>query len=174
MSTVELEVQDNLYLVLQQFQLKAAGQQPRLVLDNIRIQANVSDEQINSRYGVLDLPPGTRIRIPAHSPDCNQVVEHAISAVKDDITGQLYEQSIKNPVITGDKLRSMGVTTFRRFEKGEIYRGAIKANVEKLPDVWGVIATPTDEEYIVTTSVLLQHTKVCHGTGGDWAPPGWN
>lgn len=174
MSTVEQEVHDNLYLLLKKFEEKTGAQQPRLVLDNIRIQANVPDEQIDSRYGVLDLPEGTRVRIPPHSPDCNQVVEHAIGTVKDDITGQLYEQSIKNPVINGDKLRSMGVTTFKRFEKGEIYRGAIKANVEKLPDVWGVIATPTDEEYIVTTSALLQHTKVCHGTGGDWAPPGWN
>lgn len=174
MSTVEQEVHDNLYLLLKKFEEKTGGQQPRLVLDNIRIQANVPDEQIDSRYGVLDLPEGTRVRIPPHSPDCNQVVEHAIGTVKDDITGQLYEQSVINPLIDATKLRKMAVTTFKAFEKGDIYKGSVKANVMRLPDVWGLIATPTDEEYTITTGLLPGHSKVYHGTGGDWAPSGWN
>lgn len=168
------EVEDNLFKVLQKYQARAPGQQPRLVLDNIRVQANVADDQISSRYGVLDLPPDTRIRIPAHSPDCNQVVEHAICAVKDDITGQLYYQSLRSPVMDGVKLRSMAWNTFQRFEKKKIYDGAVKANVERLPDVWGLIATPSDQEYTTTKHVQPTRNRAYPGTGGDWAPPGWN
>lgn len=174
-STVQMEAEDNLKLVIDRFR-NIAGTEPRVVMDNIRIQAGIDDQRIEGRdpqHPVL-LPEGHRIRIPTHSPDCNQVAEHSIAALKDDVIRQLYEQSQLDTTITAEQLRLMGKKAFERFEQGQFYKGGVAHNVARMPDVWGLIATPSAEEYTTTTHTEPHHNSTYHGTGGDWAPPGWN
>lgn len=172
-STVQLEVEDNLFLLVTHFHRKTGGLYPVLVLDNIRIQDNVADDVLDSRYGWLSLPTGSRIRIPTHSPDCNQVVEHVVAAVKDGVAGELYHQALQNPVITAEQLTHMGKAVFDKFKNKQLYKDGVAANVAKLPDVWGLIATPVDQQYQTTTHKCPSHNRTYTGTGGDWAPSGW-
>lgn len=46
---IELEVADNIYLMVQEFE-RRAGVQPITMRNNIRIQANIPDDKIESRY----------------------------------------------------------------------------------------------------------------------------
>jgi hypothetical protein len=80
-STVTAEVADNLVLMIDKFK-EATNEYPILMLDDMKIQANIPDRRIESRYGTRVLPEGCRLRFPAYSPDINQCVEHSIGVVK--------------------------------------------------------------------------------------------
>lgn len=165
-STVQQEIEDNLYLIVEKFR-QATGEDPILIMDNIRIQAQVPDDMIDSRYGILQLPAGSRIRIPAHSPDLNQVAEHSIAAVKMATREQLYRESVVTGKLSPVGLQRIVEGVFHKFETAEIFTGAVVKNVEKMPWVWQVISG--DE------GVVIHHPETFEPyqcTGGDWAPGG--
>lgn len=167
-STVELETADNLYLIVKAFR-HATGEDPILVMDNIKIQANIPDDWIESRYDNTWLPPGCRLRIPKYSPDFNQVAEHTVACVKHETASLVYKHCCKSGKLSPVGLQTMVEQVFRKIIKGELYRGSVAANVSRMPLVWQVISSSTDVVCVdPRTGARYQ------GTAGNWAPNGLN
>lgn len=165
-STVQEEIADNLYLIIQAFR-EATGEDPILVMDNIRIQAQIPDDWIECRYGNALLPAGCRLRIPAHSPDLNQVAEHSVATVKTETRMQLYRESVISGVLSPVGLQRIVEQVFHKFENGEIFRCGVEKNVLRMPFVWEVIKGDAGS--------VVHHPEsgepyLC--TAGDWAPAG--
>lgn len=160
-STVEAETADNLYLIYQAFKART-DDEPIFQMDNIRIQANIPDDRIDSRYGTARLEKGQRIRIPPYSPDINQVVEHAVGAIKDSVIDQLADESARGVEFSKASLQRIVTEAFVKFEKGQLRPGLVARNVRKLPYVWKAISLPLGEIFIDDE----HHTH--HGSGGDW------
>jgi hypothetical protein len=165
-STVQEEIADNLYLIIQAFR-EATGEDPILVMDNIRIQAQIPDDLIESRYGDVVLPAGCRLRIPAHSPDLNQVAEHSVAAVKTESRMQLYRESVITGVLSPVGLQRIVEQVFHKFERGEIFRCGVEKNVLRMPFVWEVIS---GDEGSVVHHPESGEPYLC--TAGNWAPGG--
>lgn len=160
-STVTLEVADNLHLMVDRFR-QITGENPIIMMDNVKIQAKIPDERIESRYGTITLPPGCRLRFPPYSSDIDQVAEHTIAAVKGAATEQLFEECGREVHFTEVSMQRIFKDVFRRFEKGQMYPKGVEHNVAKLPTVLKVIASEEDEWF---TDV---HGKRHHGSNGDW------
>lgn len=156
-----LEVADNLYLMVERFR-QIAGEDPIIMMDNVRIQANIPDDCIESRYGTALLPAGCRQRFPAHSSDIDQVAEHTIAAVKGAATEQVFEECSREVHFSEVSLQRIFKEVFSRFEKGKIYPRGVEHNVAKLPTVLKVIASEEDEWFTDA------HGKRHHGSNGDW------
>lgn len=135
---------------------------PIIMMDNIRIQANVNDKVIKSRYGTVTLPGGCRIRFPAHSPDINQVVEHTIGAIKGGISSQVFDECARKVKFSKMSLQRIFRETIRRFEKGELYPRGVEHNFEKLPVVLEVISAPEGQIF------MDRNGKARVGSGGNW------
>lgn len=166
-STVAEEIQDNLSLMLQHYK-KVTGEDPVLVMDNARIQSCIPADCIQSKHGDFPLQPHQRVKLPAHSPDLNQVAEQSVGAIKGDVIGQLADrvQACKGSKgrITGEQLTSMGKLAAERFAKGLLFDGGVRASVYRMPDVWAVVGADEDcEVHVAGHRTLL-------GTAGDWAP----
>ena len=167
-STVELETADNLALIVEAFR-DAAGEDPILVMDNIKIQANIPDDWIESRYGNTVLPSGCRLRIPKFSPDFNQAAEHTVACVKQETTNLVYKHCCKSGQLSAVGLQTMVEKVFQNIIKGELYNGSVAANVSRMPLVWQVISGSTD------TGLVDPRTGATYqGTAGNWAPNGLN
>lgn len=160
-STVQEETCDNLYLIVKAFR-EATGEEPILVMDNIRIQANIPDDGFDSRYGRCDLPGGCRFRIPTHSPDFNQVAEITVGAIKSGARAQLYQECAVNGVLSPVGLQRIVEDQFTLFEKGLMCPQMVEHKVRRLATVLGVISTPQGQLY----TDLQGHTHP--GSGGDW------
>lgn len=152
---------DNLYKMVEVFQ-KKTGVQPHIMMDNIRIQKNIPDDIIVSRYGNINMKPGTRIRFPERSPDINQVVEHSIGAVKSAIIGQLFTMAAEKKKFDPNILMRITTAQMRRFEEGKLFNNGVKHNFNKLPTVWEVIGSPEGQ------LVIDPNGKVHTGSGGNW------
>lgn len=163
---MQQEIEDNLCKIVEEFRAKT-GEDPILIMDNIRIQAQVPDDLIDSRYGLMPLPAGSRIRIPAHSPELNQVAEHSIAVVKMETRAQLYHESAFTGKLSPVGLQRIVEQVFHRFERADINAGAVVKNVEKMPFVWEVI---TGDEGAVVHHPETGVPYLC--TGGNWAPGG--
>lgn len=162
-STVEEEVRDNLYLMVEHFR-EVTNEEPIIMMDNIRIQANVPDKEWSCRYGDMQMDKQlmTRITIPKHSPDINQVVEHSIGAVKAGITEMVFMEVAEQTVYSEHSLMRVCKEVMKKFEKGEIFKDGVKNNFAKLPTVMEVIAA--DEGEVVWDEKGKAHT----GSGGNW------
>lgn len=160
-STVEAETADNLYLIHQAFKAKT-DDEPVFQMDNIRIQANIPDDRIDSRYGTAALEQGQRIRIPPYSPDINQVVEHAVGAIKGSVIDQLADESARAVNFSERSLQRIVAQAFKMFEDGLICHGSVAKNVRKLPYVWKALSLPLGQLFVD----VEHHTH--HGSGGDW------
>lgn len=157
-ATVHEESCDNVVLAIRQFK-QLTRQMPILVLDNIKIQAQVPDRIIDSRYGQEYLDEGCRVRIPTYSPDFNQVAEHVIAFIKREVRNYLYK--LNGP---------MGAHTLQQAVKtavGLIEHQHIAKNVLKMPTVWGIVST--DHGSIYTDYEGKEHP----GSGGWWPPSAW-
>lgn len=152
---------DNLYKMVEVFQ-KQTGVQPHIMMDNIRIQKNIRDDLIVSRYGNMHMGQGTRIRFPERSPDINQVVEHSIGAVKSAIIGELFTRAAEKKKFDPKTLISITTAQMKRFEKGQLFNNGVKHNFNKLPTVWEVIGSPEGQ------LVIDPNGKVHTGSGGNW------
>jgi hypothetical protein len=168
LSTVEAEIADNLHFVVEGFRQKT-GCDPIIVMDNIKIQANIPDDWIDSRYDSENLPPGCRIRIPTYSPDFNQVAEHFVACVKEETKSMMYARCCTHPELTGRGLQWMVEQVMFKIKRGELYNGSVARNVMRMPFVWQVIASSVDT--VLTDPRTGAQYK---GTAGDWAPPGLN
>jgi hypothetical protein len=167
-STEQLEIEDNLYFVVTKFR-EQAGEEPTLIMDNILIQAGVEDDWIDCRYGVLGLAAGCRIRITTHSPDFNQVAEHIIALGKRETRNEMYRLCCRTGVMRGRTLQWAVTQVFNKIKRGDVYKGSVAANVQRMPLVWRVIGSSQD------TVVTDAHTgKKYKGVAGDWAPAGLN
>lgn len=142
----------------------ASGRQedPIIMMDNIRIQANVDDRVIRSRYGTVTLPEGCRIRFPPHSPDINQVVEHSISAVKGGMSNQVFDDCAAKKHFSKMSLQHIFKQTVRKFEDALLFPRGVEHNFEKLPVVLEVISAPNGQ------LIIDRHGKTRVGSGGDW------
>jgi hypothetical protein len=141
---------------------EVAGEHPIIMMDNVRIQANIPDRTIKSRYGTTTLPRGCRLRFPPHSSDIDQVVEHTVGAVKGAATEQVFDECCRQVVFSHASLQRIFWEVFQRFEKGELYHLGVEHNMRKLPFVLKVIAAGENEW--VTDSNGKQHL----GSNGDW------
>lgn len=163
---MQQEVEDNLYLMVERFRevTAASGLQedPIIMMDNIRIQANVNDRVIKSRYGTVTLPEGSRIRFPPHSPDINQVVEHSISAVKGGMSSQVFDDCAGKKHFNKMSLQRIFEKTIGKFETGQLFPRGVEHNFEKLPVVLEVISAPDGQIF------MDRHGKTRVGSGGDW------
>jgi hypothetical protein len=162
-STVEEEVRDNLYLMVKHFR-EVTGEEPIIMMDNIRIQANVPDKKWECRYGWMEMDDDltTRIEIPTHSPDINQVVEHSIGAIKSGITDMVFTEVAEHTVYSEVSLMRVCKAVMKKFEKGELFRKGVAHNFAKLPTVLEVIAAEEGEE------VWDEKGKLHTGSGGNW------
>lgn len=160
-STVTLEVADNLYLMVKHFQ-EITGEDPIIMMDNVKIQANIPNTTIESRYGTLNLPEGCRLRFPPHSSDINQVVEHSIGALKGGATEQLFEECGREVKFSEHSLQRIFKHQFKLFEQGHLYPKGVEHNMAKLPTVLRVIASEEDEWF------LDENGKQHHGSNGNW------
>lgn len=162
-STVEEEVKDNLFLMVKHFK-EVTGEEPIIMMDNIRIQANVPDKEWSCRYGDMQRPMGqlTRITIPVHSPDINQVVEHSVGAVKHGITDMVFTEVAEKKKYKKHSLQRVCKAVMKKFERGEIFKNGVAHNFRKLPTVLEVIAANEGEE------VWDEKGKVHRGSGGNW------
>jgi hypothetical protein len=142
------------------------GEDPIIMMDNVRIQANIPDKIIESRYGTITLPEGCRLRFPPHSSDIDQLVEHSIGAVKGAATDKVFDECCHGVVFSGESLRRIFKGVFKRFEKGELYHRGVERNMRKLPTVLRIIASGEDEWF--TDPDGKQH----HGSNGDWPNAG--
>lgn len=152
------ETCDNLVLAINRFR-HVTHEMPYLVMDNIKIQAKVPDQEIESRYGRAHLDAGCRIRIPTYSPDFNQVAEHAIAFIKRNVRNYLYR--LNGP---------MGPYTLQQAVKKAVQlisHQHIVKNVLKMPTVWGIVST--DHGSIYTDYEGKEHK----GSGGWWPPSVW-
>ncbi len=165
-STVAEEIADNLSLMLQRF-TEVTGEDPVLVMDNARIQSSIPADCIESKLGDVTLQPQQRVKLPAHSPDLNQVAEQSVGAVKGDVIGQLADhvQAGKGG-ITAVQLTQMGKLAAQRFARGELFAGGVRKSVHRMPDVWAVVGADEGSQVAVVGHGTLQ------GTAGDWAPAG--
>jgi hypothetical protein len=168
-STVEEEIRDNLYFVIKNFRFETDGEDPILVMDNVNIQAGVPDDWVESRYGDFLLPAGCRLRIPTHSPDFNQVAEHFIALVKRETRNMVYQRCIEHGRLQETSMQWMVEVVFNKIKKGELYKGSVAANVQRMPLVWRVISS--SKQTVVTDPCTGRQYK---GTAGNWAPPGLN
>lgn len=163
---MQLEIADNLYLIVKEFR-EVTGEDPILIMDNIKIQAQIPDDFIESRYGDIYLPAACRIRIPAHSPDLNQVAEHSVAAVKTETRAQLYAESVASGRLSPVGLQRIVEQVFHKFENAKIFAGGVVRNVLKMPWVWEVI---TGDAGSVVHHPETGEPYLC--TGGNWAPGG--
>lgn len=155
-STVQDETADNVVLAVRHFKLMT-GVSPILVLDNIKIQANIPDLVVASRYGFEALDPGCRIRIPTYSPDFNQVAEHTVGGVKRCTRNRLYDCS--------GNLQSRSLQHIvREVVLNDLHYDAVVKNVLQMPTTWGIISTPVGCTY--TDAEGKDH----NGSGGWWTP----
>lgn len=153
---MEAETEDNVVLALRHVK-RVTGVSPILVLDNIKIQANIPDLVVRSRYGFETLDPGCRIRIPTYSPDFNQVAEHTVGNVKRITRNDLYECSGN---LQGRSLQHMVLQVV----KHKLKYDAVVQNVLSMPTTWGIISTPVGCTY--TDAAGKEHK----GSGGWWPP----
>lgn len=160
-STVTVEVADNLWKMCHWF-YQHTGEWPIVMMDNIKIQANIPDRVIESRYGTLTLPEGCRLRFPAHSPDINQCVEHAVGVVKEAAADQVFSECCQQVQFTDVSLRRIFQGVFNRFKSGELYPKGVEHNFDKLPAVIQVIGS--QEGAIVQDNKGKEH----YGSGGNW------
>lgn len=167
-STVEEEIADNLYLLVKRF-INIAEEYPILVMDNIKIQANIEDDYVMSRYGDLYLPAGCRLRIPTYSPDFNQVAEHTVACVKQETKNAMYVRCSSNAQLDGRGLQHMVEKVLRAIKSGELYNVSVARNVMRMPFVWQVIGSSK-----VTVLTDPRTGRQYNGTEGNWAPPGLN
>lgn len=135
---------------------------PIIMMDNVRIQANIPDEEFDSRYGMTTLPPGCRKRFPPHSSDIDQVVEHTVGAVKGAATEQVFKECCEQVKFSAATLRRIFKNVFKKFEDGELFHLGVEHNMRKLHTVLKVIASEEDEWF--TGSDGRRH----HGSAGDW------
>lgn len=174
-STVSAEIADLLYLIVRKF-IRYTGEQPILVMDNVRIQARIPDDKIVSRYGTIDLPADCRIRIPPHSPDFNQPAEHMIAEIKKLMRRLLYHQCMKTKgVLQRGDLMTIFNNAMLKIKRKKVYKNGVLHNVMKMPTVWGIISTPKGEQYIEPAYRGQQNPpkKAVHeGSGGDWPHAG--
>jgi hypothetical protein len=163
-STVAEEIRDNLSLMLQRFAAKT-GEDPVLVMDNARIQSSIPADCIESKHGDIQLQPHQRVKLPAHSPDLNQVAEQSVGAVKSDVIGQIADhvQAGKGS-ISAEELTRMGKLASEHFAAGQVFDGGVRKSVYRMPDVWAVVGADEDSEVHVAGHGTL------HGTAGDSAP----
>ena len=164
MSTVAEEIADNLSLMLDHYK-KATGEYPVLVMDNARIQSCIPADFIESRHGDIMLQPQQRVKLPAHSPDLNQVAEQSVAAVKQDVIGQLADHAQADKgVVTPEMLTRMGRIASENFAAGRVFKDGVRHSVYRMPDVWAVVAADDGSE-VHTASHGVQL-----GRAGDWAP----
>lgn len=156
-----LEIADNLYKMVKRFR-KLTGEDPIIMMDNVKIQANIPDTTIESRYGTIQLPEGCRIRFPPHSSDINQVAEHSIAAVKGGVTEQVFAESCREVTFTDHSLQRIFKDQFKLFENGKLHPRGVEHNFAKLPTVFKVIASGEDEWF------TDEHGKRHHGSHGNW------
>lgn len=133
------------------------GVSPILVLDNIKIQANIPDREIGSRYGIETLDEGCRIRIPTYSPDFNQVAEHTVGSVKRITRNNLYDTS-------GDLQGKSLQHWVHEVVVNRLHYDWVVANVLSMPITWGIISTPHGCTF--TDAAGKEHK----GSGGWWPP----
>lgn len=143
-------------LTLRHFK-QVTGVSPILVLDNIKIQANIPYLVVHSRYGYETLDPGCRIRIPTYSPDFNQVAEHTVGNVKQKTRDRLYGCSGN---LQGRSLQHIVHQVVRH----DLHYEAVVQNVLRMPTTWGIISTPVG--YTYTDAAGKDHK----GSGGWWPP----
>lgn len=163
-STVAEEIGDNLSLLWQHFE-RITGCKPVLVMDNARIHSCIPRDCIESKHGDISVRPHQRVKLPAHSPDLNQVAEQSVGAVKGDVLGQLADHvRAGKGSISAEVLTHMGRRASERFAAGEVFNGGVRKSVCRMPDVWAVVGADEDSEVHVAGHGTL------HGTTGDWAP----
>lgn len=160
-STVQEETCDNLFLIVEAFR-EATGEEPILIMDNIRIQANIPDDGFDSRYGRCDLPAGSRFRIPTHSPDFNQVAELSVGSIKNGARAQLYHECAVHGALSRVGLQRIVEHQFSQFEKGHMCPCMVEHKVRRLPTVLGVISTPQGQLY------TDEEGQTHPGSDGDW------
>lgn len=153
---MEAETEDNVVLALRHFK-RVTGASPILVLDNIKIQANIPDLLVRSRYGFEALLPGCRIRIPTYSPDFNQVAEHTVGNVKGHTRERLYSCSGS---LQGRSLQHHVLQVLKK----DLHYESVVQNVLRMPTTWGIISTPVGCTY--TDAAGKDHK----GSGGWWPP----
>lgn len=167
LSTVAEEIADNLSLMIQDFK-RETGEDPYLVMDNASIQACITGPEVESRQGSVPLPVSDRDKLPAHSPDLNQVAEQSVGAVKGDVIGQVADYVQRSAgaecYITPALLWSFGNQARLNFSDTKIFVGGVSKSVERMPDVWAVVAAEVDEQ------VSVGQGRLVDGTAGDWAP----
>ena len=161
-STVEMEVQDNLYLMVQHFMKETGGQTPKIMMDNIAIQSGIEDGKIDSRYGTIVLPRADRIRFPPYSPDINQVVEHSVGAIKTGALNGIYTHVASHTRMHPHSLQAIVKQQVQLFKKGELFKGGVLHNIQKLPSVIKAISLPEGQCFTDARG------KVHYGSGGDW------
>lgn len=160
-STVTLEIADNLYKMVEHFRAKT-GEDPIIMMDNVKIQAGIPDNKIESRYGTITLPDGCRIRFPPYSSDINQVAEHSIAAVKGGVTEQVFEECCRQVHFHKHSLQRIFKNQFNLFEQGYLHPKGVEHNFAKLQTVFRVIASGEDEWF------MDENGKMHHGSNGNW------
>lgn len=156
-----MEVQDNLFKMVQVFK-KKAGCMPKIMMDNIAIQANIPDDRIDSRYGTIELATEDRIRFPQYSPDINQVVEHSVGAIKTGTLNGLYTAAASHTHMHPRSLQIIVKQQADLFAQGELFKQGVAHNFKKLPSVWRAISMPEGQCFTDDWG------KVHYGSGGDW------
>ena len=175
LSTVSQEIADLLYLIVQRFR-KYAHEDPILVMDNNRIQSCLPDDKISSRYGTIDLPPSSRLRIPPHSPDFNQPAEHIIAEIKKQMRSLVVQHCARSGKLQPADLQKIWRAAVNKIKKKKVYVGGVAKNVLKMPVVWGIISTPKGQTWVEAAYRDQQNPpkKAKHtGSGGDWPPAAW-
>lgn len=158
---MEIEVADNLYLMVQKF-MEVTGETPKIMMDNIGIQANIPDDYIDSRYGRIDLPPADRIRFPKYSPDINQVAEHSVGAIKAGAVNGLYSVVAAHTHMHRHTLQHIVKQQSDLFAQGQIFNRGVEHNFQKLPSVLKAISLPEGQYFVDAGG------KIHYGSGGDW------
>lgn len=160
-----MEVADNLYLMVKKFREKT-GTTPKIMMDNIAIQANIPDDRIDSRYGTIELPPEDRIRFPEYSPNINQVVEHSVGAIKGGTVNGLYTALASHTRMGPHSLQTIVKRQVELFEQGELFKQGVEHNFRKLPSVIKAISLPEGQSFVDDWG------KVHYGSNGDWVNSG--
>lgn len=160
--TMEAEIADLLYLTIERWRKLVPEEEPCLILDNVNIQAGIPDRHIHSRYGSIDLPAGNRIRIPPHSPDCNQVAEHAVGACKNGIIHEAFKEFTQGKPVDAHTMRRVTKRVMKRFAQGKLYADGVRHNVRSMPKFWWELSSATNASFVD------EHGRTHWGSAGDW------
>lgn len=107
----------------------------------------------------------SRLPLPVHCPDFQQVIEHTFGRFKRILHDFIYCvcASTGSPTISPEVLRSLCVQALLEATKKE----SINADVEKLPITLNMVAH--DKGYLFQ-AVKNGRLRTFEGTGGDWPP----